>query len=620
MATRYIYIVVFSIASSLPLLATPFLHQLEKATPARRVILLLNQFDTSVAVTQNRAYAFRLLDEIDGLAKKTDDEQLARYSLYLRDTYAKNTSLSNAEKATLFLTVGKRAAEDDDPQIAAVCQHFAGQYYFLNEEYGKAFEHLLVANKAFQEIGYQHIPEISRYLYELAFAYYNFREYDKAISLLGKAVRYPAFNSNLAIQNYNTLGLAHNLLHYNKMGSDGSALAERSFLKARQVAITYGDSLWVGIVSTNLANEYAYQKRWSDALPLYRVGYDLTRRFGQTRVLPNSAALRIGNVFFHLGQLDSCRYYLQRTTQFRQQKRTRQFAANLQDEYGTMHYYELSRLYYRAVGNLPLAYEYLDSLTVLKERINKRYNSERLSLVNQRLMIQQHQSEVATIEVEKKAQRTLFWLVVAGLTLLAGLFLRLYYLSQIRRHQDQAINAEKEKSLRFEKQLIEAELERANADLTAFVDKLQEKNGLIDTITAQLVNLSQTQEKNTEQHQFIEAQQNLLNSSLSTNDDWDEFQRRFDRVHPNFFAQLKTQFADISPAEERLLALSKLNINARQMGRMLGISPDSIRKSRYRLRKKLGIHGASPLLDLLNEKNVAAAGEHAHAEPNGESR
>ncbi|GAB3797853.1 hypothetical protein GCM10028819_17730 [Spirosoma humi] len=554
-----------------------------------------------MVITQNRAYAFRLLEEVDELADKTDDNQLARYSRYLKDTYAKNTPLSNVQKAALFLAVGKRAAEDDDPQIAAVCQHFAGQYYFLSEDYGKAFEHLLAANEAFREIGYQRIPEINRYLYELAFNYYYFNEYDKAIRLLQEAARYPPFNSNLAIQNYNTLGMAYSFLAYNKMESADSTLSERSFLKARQVAVAYGDSLWVGIVSTNLANEYAYQKKWSAALRLYHAGYKLVRRFGQTRELPDEAAMLIGNVFYQLGQLDSCRYYLERTALFRQQKRTHQFATNLQDEHEAVTYYNLSRLYYKAVGNLPLAYRYLDSLTVLKERINKRYNSERLSLVNKRLMIQQHQSEVAAINVEKKAQRTLFWLVVAGLTLLAGLFLRLYYLSQFRRRQERVIEVEKEKSLRLEKQLVEEELGRAKADLAGFMENLSQKDALIDTITAQLAERALREQVTHNAYPTAETRQNLVNSSLLTNDDWDEFRRRFERVHPGFFWQLKTQFSDLSPAEERLLALSKLRIDSRQMSRMLGISPESIRKTRYRLRKKLGIQGDSPLLSLLSE-------------------
>ncbi|WP_148562396.1 hypothetical protein [Spirosoma radiotolerans] len=128
-------------------------------------------------------------------------------------------------------------------------------------------------------------------------------------------------------------------------------------------------------------------------------------------------------------------------------------------------------------------------MTVLKERINKRYNSARLSLVNQRLMMQQHQAAVAAIEVEK-SQRTLFWLVIAGLTMLAGLFLRLYYLSSLRRRQERVIEADNEKSLRLEKQLIEEELDRAKGGLAEFMDNLSQKQSLIDTVTAQLAERS----------------------------------------------------------------------------------------------------------------------------------
>jgi DNA-binding CsgD family transcriptional regulator len=88
---------------------------------------------------------------------------------------------------------------------------------------------------------------------------------------------------------------------------------------------------------------------------------------------------------------------------------------------------------------------------------------------------------------------------------------------------------------------------------------------------------------------------------LLTNEDWGEFRRRFERMHPGFFWQLKSQFTDLILAEERLLALSKLRLDTRQMSRMLGIAPNSIRTTKYRLRKKIGVNGTSPLLELLVE-------------------
>ena len=575
---------------------------MQRATPASRVILLLNQFDTCTAILTNKAYALRLLNDLDALAQKTADDQLARYCRLVRAMYPKNTAISNARKAALFLPIRARALDEDDPQLAAVCEHFAGQYFFLNDEYGKAFEYLLAANRRFQDIGYDRIPEISRYLYELAFNYYYFGDYDKAIQLLHTSAQYPAFNANLAIQTHNTLGMAYAQLSHER-NPDYLKKAERSYRKAQQVAASYQDSLWIGITSNSLAGLYVNQQQWQAALQAYRMDYRLGLRFGGPQdYVPNSTALRIADVYWHLGKLDSCQYYLKQSRHLYERNLTNpDFGHVLNDETYLKEYYGVARNYYQSVHNLPKAYACLDSLMRLSNRINNRYSSRQVLLAEQKLLIQQHQSDVAALEKDHRTQQFFFWITGLVLALVALIFFLRYRFVRIKRHQERVINAEKEKSLRFEKRIIEEELERANADLTVFIDNLHEKNALIDTITAQLDSLLNTRQRSHEQQLLLDAQQHLVDASLLTNDDWDEFQRRFERVHPCFFVLLRNQYADVSPAEERLLALSKLNINSRQMSRMLGISPDSIRKTRYRLRKKLGIHGNSSLLDLLNE-------------------
>jgi DNA-binding CsgD family transcriptional regulator len=44
---------------------------------------------------------------------------------------------------------------------------------------------------------------------------------------------------------------------------------------------------------------------------------------------------------------------------------------------------------------------------------------------------------------------------------------------------------------------------------------------------------------------------------------------------------------DITPAEQRMAAFSRLHLNTKQMASMLGISPDSVYKIKQRLRKRL---------------------------------
>ena len=586
----------------LPASANPFLQEVERATPARRVILVLNYFDTCRAVSQNQAYAIGLLNDITHVGEKTHDEQLRRYCRYLKNTLPKFRNGSHAGNAALFLAVGARARQEDDPQIAAVCRHFAGQYFFLNGEYGKAFEHLLAANKAFGEIGYRNIPEISRYLYELAFNYYYFQDYDKVIHLLKVASRFPVFSENLAIQTHNTMAMAYTARFRLTKKAGDAARAERQYLHARQTAACYGDSLWVGITTGQLANLYMQQQQWQAALAALRIDYAIGLRFGSARALPNQTALNIAAIYMRRRQLDSCRYFLQQSmVLYHRNLANPAFGRDLRDEYYLKGYYEVARKYYRAVNDLPRAYLFSDSLNLLADRINTRYNIRQMALAEQQLLIQKHRLEVETFEKEQRAQRLMGWAGGLVLTLVALLFFKMYRLSRLKRRQEGEINAQKEKSLQLEKRLVEEELQQARVDLTAFVANLQQKKVLTDTITAQPESLSRRQPIHSQAEQLVETRQKLVDSSLLTNESWDEFRRRFERVHPGFFAQLKAQFADLSPAEERLLALSKLDIDTRQMSRMLGIAPDSIRKTKYRLRKKLGLHGTSPLVTLSAE-------------------
>lgn len=579
----------------------PILQRIRQAKPDQRVRLLMNYADTSLVVSKSQASALRLFDAVDEIGKQEQDNQLRRYCHFEKATYAKHTSINDSAQAALFLAVGQQMERDGDYRLAAICQHFAGRSYFAKGSYGQAFEHMLAANKTFQEIGYQQFPEIGRYLYELAFSYYHFHENKKLIQLLKTAIRYPVYNANLDIQNYNTIGLAYVRLSQ----IDDPAYfkdAEHAYLKAQQRATFYKDSLWIGIIASNLGHIYELKQDWPNALRSFRLSYTLEKQFAGNENHPNTTALRLANVFWHVKQLDSCRHYIDLSLGlYHRNSANKHLGRNLENESFMRRFYDVSRKYYHSIHQLEPAYVAADSMIAMYDRNQRRRNKDQISMIEQKLMIQQHQSEVKSIEAEKQNQRTIFWIVGVALLCIALLFFRLYYLARLRRRQESLISAEREKALQLEKRIVEDELERARADLAVFMDTQHQKNALIDTITAELKELHQTQTIGPDAQLIEEAQQNLINTTLLTKEDWAEFQRRFERVYPHFFTQLKNQFTDISPAEERLLALSKLHVNTRQMSRMLGISPESIRKTKYRLRKKIGADNHALLTELLSE-------------------
>ena len=86
-----------------------------------------------------------------------------------------------------------------------------------------------------------------------------------------------------------------------------------------------------------------------------------------------------------------------------------------------------------------------------------------------------------------------------------------------------------------------------------------------------------------------------------TEDDWNEFRNLFEKVQVGFFDKLKQRFPDLTPSEQRLLALMKLKLSKREMAGMLGIAPDSIKKTRQRIRKKINVPDDAALEEMVGE-------------------
>ncbi|HEY4147801.1 MAG TPA: hypothetical protein VGM41_02675, partial [Chitinophagaceae bacterium] len=76
---------------------------------------------------------------------------------------------------------------------------------------------------------------------------------------------------------------------------------------------------------------------------------------------------------------------------------------------------------------------------------------------------------------------------------------------------------------------------------------------------------------------------------------WNEFREIFEQVHQQFFDNLKKRCDDLTGNDLRLIALIKVNLSSKDIATLLGISPDSLRVSRYRLRKKLNLEQGESL-------------------------
>lgn len=80
----------------------------------------------------------------------------------------------------------------------------------------------------------------------------------------------------------------------------------------------------------------------------------------------------------------------------------------------------------------------------------------------------------------------------------------------------------------------------------------------------------------------------LLDEKIRTRG-WDQFNIAFHNVKPNFHKNLLDKFPDLTPAEIKLCVLVNIGMSIKDISSILNQSPDGIKVSRSRLRKKLNL-------------------------------
>lgn len=61
------------------------------------------------------------------------------------------------------------------------------------------------------------------------------------------------------------------------------------------------------------------------------------------------------------------------------------------------------------------------------------------------------------------------------------------------------------------------------------------------------------------------------------------------KVHPLFFETLKAKHPDLSVNELKMCAYTKLNMNGKEISRLLNTNPNSVQMARYRLKRKMNL-------------------------------
>jgi hypothetical protein len=544
------------------------------APPEKRVKLLWDWYKRDLSKLDS-ANAMKELLAAESFFIEKDQPLLRQQTWLMQQCYFTDRIRGTQQAVDLIMESARKANAKRWKLTEAECWQYVGVRYYDMARYGPAFEYLLRANKRFREYGYDKYPHLLRYADALGYCFYQFGENEQAIKYFEESIVLPEpWNSFISVNvTQNTIALC-----FQRLKQYDSAIYY--YKKSYAASLARKDSFWMALANGNTGYVYFLQGNDSAALPLLEADFKASIRANEPGSAAN-AAMTLAAIYLKKRAADSAENYINFAKDF--------VYKNPDIRLYKTWYQNLSGIY-KLKGDYVKALAYNDSFQLYRDSVQAFIDTKSINQAKLKLEMEQHLYEINLLESQRKQQvltRNILLLLVISAAIIS-----LLWINQLR------IKRKKELQLTvLQKERTERELVQSGQELSNYMDKLKEKNQLIESFKSEIEKLQRSGEQQSEQR--INNLNSLLNSSILTEADWNTFRGLFEKVYPGFFIRLKEKIPDISPAEIRLLALTKLQLSTKEMAGMLGIGYDAIKKTRQRLRKKINLPEEGSLDELV---------------------
>jgi DNA-binding CsgD family transcriptional regulator len=249
-------------------------------------------------------------------------------------------------------------------------------------------------------------------------------------------------------------------------------------------------------------------------------------------------------------------------------------------------------------GNYREAFEYLQKYDFINDSLKGATVKLRIAELDANYKAQQKdfilkQSQldlaIAKQSLEKRTMLIIFVLIMLGL----GIWI---WLTQMKRAKKQKLQSQKDLA-----ELTRILLEKNTALLELEQKLLKEPGNVIDEQKQEAETESLKQNESLSSTDKDDFEKNLYNQRILTNADWASFKTYFEKAYPGYLMRLRNAHPNITEAEERKFLFIKLNFTTKESAAMMGISPDSVKKTRTRLRKRLELEEGVDLVKYIQQ-------------------
>ncbi|MEM9833359.1 MAG: tetratricopeptide repeat protein [Bacteroidota bacterium] len=477
-----------------------------------------------------------------------------------------------------------------------------GVAHWAQGEYTIALDYLIDALTSYQNMG--RAKSAANTMTNIGLIYYEQADYELALQYFQEALNnYQQYQeyASIAVALVNIGSVYFDTGEYDRADSSFRQ-ALRLYEKERQpygIALSYG----------NLGDLSAVTGQYNQALTYYQQSLELSREIEDLDGVAITL-YQIGKMYRQQQKFTQAEEYLMQSVEVANQVNDQK---QLQDIYLEMKELEDAR------GNYQQAISYFEQYVTLKDSLFNEEKARQIAELQTVYETQQKEQEIAlqneriqTLRQKARTDSLLRYGLIFGLVVLGAIAylivsrqrLRIKKNKELYATQQALVGAELENA-KLKEEELERELSFKSKELTSYTVNFIQKNELFEELKSGLKQLKKSRPE--EIGKRTNSLNRLIDQHTNIDRDWEDFRRYFEEVHQHFFDKLKRGYPDLTQGELKLCALLKLKMNLKEAASILGISPESVKTARYRLRRKLDLDRDENLIDFMQRFDEPSA-------------
>lgn len=465
---------------------------------------------------------------------------------------------------------GKGIKANTSETYAEAAYRIAKILYQYNDPY-KAYEFLEKTETALENKDLSTVYFAADHFKLKGNIYFNFRRYAKSKTAFSQSLQLNTLKNRSTIDAYNTLGLIYR--HENAI--DSSIYA---FNQALDLAKKTNNEDWKGIVIGNLGYTHYMRQDFKIAKEYLKIDQRLSLLNHE-----NESALSATSTLIEIALKQNS------TEEIKKNISIIDSLNNLVSEFSAKHNYFLVKTkYWEYLGDYEKAYSAFQKRTAYNDSLNQKHNQTDFQNMEFQIDFEKKNAETQLLIEQEKRNKQYYYSVV--IILLIFIIASIVLIYQLRKRR---VNERKVLQLRNEK--IQYELKTNEKELSKLLKNLTQKNKIIDALNEEIKSKEQQEETKSLQKEKQVLHDKIHSFTLLTESDLVEFKHVFNKINPGFYDSILQRYPNLTKSETRLTMLIRLGLTTFEMAQILGISEDSVRKTNFRLRKKLSINSTEEL-------------------------